>query len=73
MSNDDHRELAEVLSGIEGRAAVSGYRTALYDDLYESWRRVDAAPKTCHSVRQLRQESLWLNYDKASDGSNRPT
>lgn len=66
MSNDDHRELAELLSGIEGRAAVSGYRTALYDDLYESWRRVDAAPKTCHSVRQLRQESLWLNYDKAS-------
>ena len=66
MSNDDHRELAEMLSGIEGRAAVSGYRTALYDDLYdESWRRVDAAPKTCHSVRQLRQESLWLNYDKA--------
>lgn len=64
MSNDDHRELAEMLLGIEGRAAVSGYRTALYDDLYESWRRVDADPKTCHSVRQLRQESLWLNYDK---------
>lgn len=65
MSNEDHRELAEMLLGIKGRAAVSGYRTALYDDLYESWRRVDADPKTCHSVRQLRQESLWLNYDKA--------
>ncbi len=63
MSDDDHRELAGLLLEIEGRAAVSGYRTALYDDLFGSWRRVDADPKTCHSVRQPRQESLWVNYD----------
>lgn len=64
MSDDDHRDLAELLTGIEGRAAISGYRTAIYDDLFGLWRRIDADPKTCHSVRQIRQESLWVNYDK---------
>lgn len=64
MSDDDHRDLAELLTGIEGRAAVSGYRTAIYDDLFGLWRRIDADPKICHSVRQIRQESLWVNYDR---------
>lgn len=64
MSDDDHRDLAELLTGIEGRAAVSGYRNAIYDDLFGLWRRIDADPKTCHSVRQIRQESLWVNYGR---------
>lgn len=62
MTDGDHAELAEALHGIDGRAVVSGYRTALYDGLYAKWRRVDAAVRTCNSVRRPRQESLWMNF-----------
>ena len=63
MSDLEHRELADTLHNIKGRAAISGYRNELYDSLYESWYRVDAPEKICHSVRQPRQESLWMNYE----------
>ena len=62
MTDRDHEQLAGVLRSIRGRAVLSGYRTPIYDDLYADWRRVDAAEKTCHSVRTPRQESLWLNF-----------
>ena len=64
MSDGDHRELAALLNSIQGRAAISGYRTDLYDEIYADWHRVDAPEKICHSVRQPRQESLWMNYNQ---------
>ena len=63
MSDEDHTELAKLLHSIQGRAAISGYRTHLYDEIYEDWHRVDASVKICHSVRQPRRESLWMNYN----------
>ena len=63
MSDFDHTELAWLLHRIKGRAAISGYRSDLYDSIYADWNRVDAPEKNCHSVRQLRQESLWMNYE----------
>ena len=63
MSDAEHIELANLLHGIKGRAAISGYRSDLYDSLYTDWHRVDAPEKNCHSVRQPRQESLWMNYE----------
>jgi len=62
MDEVEHRELAAVLNDIAGKAAVSGYRCDLMDDLYKDWRRYDAVPKHCHSIKQLRQESIWMNY-----------
>ena len=62
MTDADHEELAATLKGIRGRAVLSGYRTPLYDHLYESWRRVDDEPRTSHSVGQRRRESLWMNF-----------
>lgn len=63
MSDFDHEELAGLLHNIRGRAAISGYRSDLYDSIYADWHRVDAPEKNCHSVRQPRQESLWMNYE----------
>ena len=63
MSDADHADLARALHRIKGRAAISGYRTPLYDQLFGDWRRVDADPRLCHSVRQPRQESMWMNYE----------
>jgi DNA adenine methylase len=62
MDEDAHRDLAEVLRRCKGKAAVSGYRCGIMDELYSGWQRYDAPPKTCHSVKQLRQEALWMNY-----------
>lgn len=62
MSDAEHRELAEALHRIRGRAAVSGYRCDLMDELYKDWKRHDAPSKACHSVKKLRREALWTNY-----------
>lgn len=72
MTREDHRELAELLSGIRGMAAVSGYRCPDYDAWYAGWERRDA-PAVCYSSgvgavgklkglpRPRRVESLWLS------------
>jgi DNA adenine methylase len=62
MTDPEHWELARTLSGIKGKAAVSGYRCDLMDTLYKGWSRIDAPEKQCHSVKQIRQEALWVNY-----------
>lgn len=62
MDEEQHRELAITLNRIAGKAAISGYRCPLMDKLYKGWRRFDADEKHCHSIKQLRQESVWMNY-----------
>lgn len=62
MSEAEHRELAIALNQCRGKVAISGYRCDLMDDLYSGWRRYDAKSKRCHSVKQTRQEALWMNY-----------
>jgi DNA adenine methylase len=62
MGDIDHYELAEVLRRVKGKVALSGYRNQLMDDLFKGWQRFDAPQKHCHSIKQVRQESLWMNY-----------
>jgi len=62
MVEDEHRELAKTLNLTRGKVAISGYRNKLMDNLYKGWRRFDAPPKHCHSIKQVRQECLWMNY-----------
>lgn len=62
MDEVAHRELADVLRTCHGKVAVSGYSCQLMDELYQGWRCCEAPPKTCHSVKELRQEALWMNY-----------
>lgn len=62
MREHEHVQLAESLSRVKGKVALSGYRSTLYDKLFEGWRRFDAPAKRVHSVKQERQECLWMNY-----------
>lgn len=62
MDEQAHRDLARVLRQCRGKVAISGYRCELMDELYRDWRRYDAPLKQCHSVKQIRQESVWMNY-----------
>ena len=72
MTDDDHRALADVLHGVEGKVALSGYRCTLMDELYSDWHCIEAAPKMCHSVKQLRSEAIWINYNPPATSSWKP-
>lgn len=63
MTDNDHRELAEVLTSLKGKVALSGYRCELLDKLYKDWNRIESPSKQCLSVKQPRTEILWTNYD----------
>lgn len=69
MNNDEHRRLAEVLHSVKGKVALSGYHSALTDELYGDWNFVESVPRKAHStntradtVKQDRVEVLWVNY-----------
>ena len=42
----------------------SGFRAPRYDRLFKNWRRMDAPARTATSVRQPRQESLWIHFER---------
>lgn len=63
MTDSDHRELAEVLTSLKGKVALSGYRCNLLDKLYKDWNCIESPSKQCLSVKQPRTEILWTNYD----------
>ncbi len=62
MSQDEHVDLSIELRRCKGKIAISGYRNALMDKLYKGWPRYDAPLKKCHSIKQPRQECVWMNY-----------
>jgi len=66
LTDTDHRHLAQALSRVQGKVALSGYDGPLYEELYAGWHRTHAPEKMCHSVKQARTEVLWTNYDPAA-------
>lgn len=62
MDEAQHGELSEALGRCRGRVALSGYRCGAMDRWYAGWRRYDAPVRQCHSIKQPRQECLWMNY-----------
>jgi len=62
MTDEQHRELADVLHSVEGKVAISSYRCPLMDKLYHDWHCVEGPEKMIHSVKQNRTEALWVNY-----------
>lgn len=63
MNDNQHRELAEVLHSIKGKVAISGYKCSLMEELYGDWHFVESEEKVIHSVKQVRREILWTNYE----------
>ena len=63
MTDEEHRELAKVLHKVKGNVALSSYHCNLMDELYSDWTVVESPQKMCHSVKTLRTETLWVNYD----------
>jgi DNA adenine methylase len=59
LDSDGHRALAETLHAARGMVVLSGYPSALYDDLYGAWAQVDRAEQI-DSGRHV-TERLWFN------------
>lgn len=63
MTDGEHVKLSKALHAAQGKVALSGYRCDLLDTLYADWKRTEAEARICHSVKQLRVEVLWTNYN----------
>jgi len=60
MTDDAHRSLAGVLRAVQGMVVLSGYHSALYDELlYPDWERTEIAAMA--DGARPRVEVLWLN------------
>jgi DNA adenine methylase len=65
MSDEDHRRLAQVLRNCKAKVVVSGYRSAVYDEVFGGWRLVefDIANHAAGGRQKGREtECLWLNF-----------
>jgi DNA adenine methylase len=62
-SPDEHRQLAEALTGARATVVLSGYHSPLYDDLYAGWERLEISSFTgnANSGTGDRVEVLWSN------------
>ena len=58
-SRPEHEAMAEVLRGCRGAVVLSGYRSALYDELFEGWQRMERTAYTNQGA--MRAECLWLS------------
>jgi DNA adenine methylase len=67
MTDDQHRELSRVLRTVKGKVALSSYHCDLMDELYNDWRQVKSGERTIHSVKKMRTEVLWVNYQLEED------
>ena len=61
MTNQQHREFAELLYGLKGFVVLSGYAAPIYEELFEArgWQRKDKVALTMAKTKQT--ESLWLS------------
>lgn len=58
MTDLQHQCLTSQLSTIKGMAIVSGYRSDLYDESFQGWKRVD---KKARTLAGYATECLWLS------------
>ena len=63
MTDQQHRQLANVLRSVKGKVALSSYHCDLMDELYKGWNFIEAPAKKIHSTKDDRTEVLWANYD----------
>jgi DNA adenine methylase len=59
LSAEEHRELAAILQQVHGMVVLSGYPSALYQELYPGWR-METRPAFAHGAAP-RTEALYLS------------
>jgi len=71
MTQDQHRELLDVLAGIQGKFMLSGYPSELYKEweLRHDWKRHDYLidnKAAAGKVKEKKTECVWCNFESAS-------
>lgn len=65
MSDQDHRDLLDLVLASRAKVMLSGYRCPLYDDVLRDWNRADKDVAN-HSgqgrTKARRTESIWMNF-----------
>jgi DNA adenine methylase len=61
---EDHHALAEALHNIKGMALVSGYPSALYQELYAGWDRVQTDARADANKPAI--ECMWISPNAAA-------
>jgi hypothetical protein len=56
---DDHRRMIDVLRAVPANVMISGYPSALYDELLGDWRSIQFQVMTRGGPRT---EQLWMNF-----------
>ena len=67
MSEEQHRELLDMVRGCKGRVMLSGYHSALYADQLRDWTRHEfALPNQAAGGKQKRRmtEVVWCNFSR---------
>ena len=63
FKDSDHRDLAQILNSIEGKAMISSYDCDLMQELYGNWYQIDFPVKKNNIRSGEVKESIWMNYD----------
>jgi DNA adenine methylase len=75
MTDEQHVALLTLLKSVKGQVMVSGYASALYDDLLAGWQRLERRHYAAAGAvgAQSRTEVLWIKgwfSDRAKKNSN---
>lgn len=61
LTDEDHRELSNLVHALRGMVIISSYPGKLYEELYADWHRISwTGSQFCHNSFE-RTESVWLN------------
>ncbi len=61
MTDNDHQELLDIMKRHRGPALISGYRSALYDDILRDWHREEIGARNQRAEHRI--EVLWMNFE----------
>lgn len=65
MTDEEHYELGEVLNGCRAKIVISGYPSALYEEIFKTWRRIEfdiANHAAGGRTKARKRETLWVNW-----------
>ena len=69
MTGEEHEELLDAITGLQGMVMISGYASELYDSRLKAWnRREFELPNNASNGKQKRRmtEVIWCNFRIAS-------
>ena len=69
MSVSQHKQLLDMLAGLQSKVMLSGYPSPLYEQKLEGWHKVDfdlPNNSAAGDTKERRTERIWCNFDPAA-------